>query len=45
MSICLLDGRRALVTGAAGGLGAAISEASANSGADVALAEFDLDKA
>ena len=45
MSICSLDGRRALVTGAAGGLGAAISEALANSGADVALAEFDLDKA
>lgn len=45
MSICSLDGRRALVTGAAGGLGAAISEALANSGADVALADLDLDKA
>ena len=45
MSICSLDGRRALVTGAVGGLGAAISAALANSGADVALADLDLDKA
>ena len=42
MSICSLDGQRALVTGAAGGLGVAISESLANSGADVAALVVNL---
>jgi len=45
MSICSLNGQRALVAGAAGGLGVAISESLANSGADVALADLNLNKA
>ena len=42
MSIFSLEGRRAIVTGAARGIGAAIARAFARSGVSVAVADLDL---